>query len=170
MGRKQNVSGLMKEWKETELKEALVYQKERKERFQTEAGIPIERLYTPIDMEKTRFDYVKDLGFPGQYPFTRGRDPLGYRGSFWIFQQYAGYGDAEEANKRYRFLLDRGQTGISIALDLPTQVGLDSDNPMAEGEVGKAGVAIDSLQDLEILLRGILSGRRKNGRGADRLH
>ena len=155
MGRKQDVSALMREWKQTELKEALLHQKERKERFQTEAGIPIERLYTPIDMEKTRFDYLKDLGFPGQYPFTRGRDPLGYRGSFWIFQQYAGYGDAEEANKRYRFLLDRGQTGISIALDLPTQVGLDSDNPMAEGEVGKVGVAIDSLQDLEILLRGI---------------
>jgi methylmalonyl-CoA mutase N-terminal domain/subunit len=129
--------------------------KERKKKFQTESGITIERVYTPTDLEKLGFDYTKDLGLPGQYPFTRGKDFSGYRENFWIFQQYAGFGDAEESNKRYRFLLDHGQTGISIALDLPTQIGIDSDNPLAEGEVGKVGVAIDSLEDLEIIFDGI---------------
>jgi len=143
------------EWEESIVKENLAQQTERKEIFQTESGITIERLYTPIEIEKRGFDYIKDLGFPGQYPFTRGKDPLGYRGNFWIFQQYAGFGDAEEANKRYRFLLDQGQTGISIALDLPTQIGHDSNHPLAEGEVGKVGVAICSLEDLEDIFKGI---------------
>jgi len=129
--------------------------KERKEKFQTESGIPVERVYTATSLERLGFDYTKDLGLPGQYPFTRGKDFSGYRENFWIFQQYAGFGDAEESNKRYRFLLDHGQTGISIALDLPTQIGIDSDNPLAEGEVGKVGVAIDSLEDLEIIFHGI---------------
>jgi len=129
--------------------------KERKEKFQTESGITIERVYTPTDLDKLGFDYPNDLELPGQYPFTRGKDFSGYRENFWIFQQYAGFGDAEESNKRYRFLLDHGQTGISIALDLPTQIGIDSDNPLAEGEVGKVGVAIDSLEDLEIIFDGI---------------
>jgi methylmalonyl-CoA mutase N-terminal domain/subunit len=146
---------LKKEWEEGPVQGALAQQKERKKVFQTESGITIDRLYTPLELEERRFDYAKDLGFSGQYPFTRGKDPLGYRTNFWIFQQYAGYGDAEEANKRYRFLLDRGQTGVSVALDLPTQIGIDSDHPLAEGEVGKVGVAIDSLEDLEILFRGI---------------
>ena len=155
MSHRKELRTLQEEWDKGAVAGALTKQKERKEVFKTESGMEVERLYTPVQLENMGFDYANDLGFPGQYPFTRGRDPLGYRGNFWIFQQYAGYGDAEETNKRYRFLLDRGQTGISIALDLPTQVGLDSDHPMAEGEVGKVGVAIDSLQDLEILLRGI---------------
>jgi methylmalonyl-CoA mutase N-terminal domain/subunit len=128
---------------------------ERKPEFRTMSGIPVNPLYTPQNLEEAGFSYEKDLGLPGQYPFTRGKDPSGYRKNFWIFQQYAGFGDAEEANKRYRFLLERGQTGISIALDLPTQIGLDSDHPLAEGEVGKVGVAIDSLEDVEIMFQGI---------------
>src|SRR4030043_534466 len=143
------------EWEEGPVKEALERQKERKEVFQTGSDITIERLYTPLELEEMGFDYTKDLGFPGQYPFTRGKDPLGYRTNFWIFQQYAGFGDAEEANKRYQFLLDHGQTGLSVALDLPTQIGIDSDHPLAEGEVGKVGVAIDTLKDMEILFNGI---------------
>jgi methylmalonyl-CoA mutase N-terminal domain/subunit len=127
---------------------------ERKE-FRSESGIPIKPLYTPLDLEEQGFDYLRDSGFPGDYPFTRGRDSAGYRESFWLFQQYAGFGDAEEANKRYRFLLEQGQSGISVALDLPTQVGIDSDHPLAEGEVGKVGVAIDSLQDLEAIFQSI---------------
>jgi methylmalonyl-CoA mutase, N-terminal domain len=155
MNREKRLKTLEKEWKEGPVQEAQAQQKERKKRFQTESGIEVDRLYTPLDLENADFDYVKDLGFPGQYPYTRGKDPLGYRANFWIFQQYAGFGDAEEANKRYRFLLDHGQTGISIALDLPTQIGMDSDHPLAEGEVGKVGVAIDSLEDLEVIFRGI---------------
>jgi len=146
---------LEKEWQQGPVKEAQAQKEERKRLFQTDSRIEIDRLYTPLHLEDVGFDYVKDLGFPGQYPYTRGKDPLGYRANFWIFQQYAGFGDAEEANKRYRFLLDHGQTGMSIALDLPTQLGIDSDHPLAEGEVGKVGVAIDSLEDLEVIFKGI---------------
>lgn len=145
----------MADWDEGLVKKPLSSHRERKKVFRTESGIEIDRLYTPLHLENIGFDYIKDSGFPGQYPFTRGKDPLGYRENFWIFQQYAGFGDAEEANKRYRFLLEHGQTGISIALDLPTQIGIDSDHPLAEGEVGKVGVAIDSLEDLEVIFKGI---------------
>jgi len=154
MSRKK-LQGLETEWEQGLLKETLSKHKERKETYQTESGIEIDRLYNPLHLEEIGFEYGNDLGFPGQYPFTRGKDPLGYRANFWIFQQYAGFGDAEEANKRYRFLLDHGQTGISIALDLPTQMGIDSDHPLAEGEVGKVGVAIDSLEDFETIFKGI---------------
>lgn len=143
------------QWIEEIYKEKLRSQGERKQEFTTMSGIPIQPLYTPSDLEDIRFNYRNDLGFPGQYPFTRGMDPSGYRSNFWIFQQYAGFGDAEEASKRYRFLLEKGQTGISIALDLPTQIGLDSDHPLAEGEVGKVGTAVDSLEDIEIMFDGI---------------
>jgi len=146
---------IKKEWEKGPVKEAQAQKNERKEMFQTESGIEVDGLYTPLHLEAINFDYGEDLGFPGQYPFTRGRDPLGYRSNFWIFQQYAGYGDAEEANRRYRYLLDHGQTGISVAFHLPTQIGLDSDHPLAEGEVGKVGVAIDSLEDLETVFKGI---------------
>ncbi len=152
---RQKLEDIKSGWDEGVVKDTLTRQRERKQVFLTESSMPVERLYTPLDMEKRGFDYARDLGFPGQYPFTRGKDPLGYRGNFWIFQQYAGFGDAEEANKRYRFLLDQGQTGISIALDLPTQIGLDSDHPLAEGEVGKVGVSICSLEDLEVIFKGI---------------
>jgi len=146
---------IKKEWEKGPVKEALAQKNERKEMFQTESGVEVDNLYTPLHLEAINFDYGEDLGFPGQYPFTRGKDPLGYRSNFWIFQQYAGYGDAEEANRRYRYLLDHGQTGISVAFHLPTQIGLDSDHPLAEGEVGKVGVAIDSLEDLETVFKGI---------------
>lgn len=146
---------LQEKWENSCVTKALKKQGERKDSFETTSGIEVRRLYTPVDLDEVQFDYEKDLGFPGEYPFTRGIDPLGYRSNFWIFQQYAGFGDAEEANKRYRFLLDHGSSGISIALDLPTQMGIDSDNPLAEGEVGKCGVAIDSLEDLEAIFKGI---------------
>lgn len=136
-------------------KNVIPQQKERKDKFLTESGFEINRLYTQEDLTAQGFKDADPLGFPGFYPFTRCKDPLGYRSNFWIFQQYAGFGDAEEANKRYRFLLDHGQTGMSIALDLPTQIGLDSDNPLAQGEIGKVGVAVDSLEDLEIIFNGI---------------
>lgn len=128
---------------------------ERITAFQTASGIPIERIYTPSDMEKKHFEYVKDLNFPGSYPYTRGKTSMMYRSNLWVFGQYAGLGTAEEANKRYKYLISRGYTGLSVALDLPTQVGLDSDHDLAHGEVGKAGVAIDSLKDIEDLFDGI---------------
>lgn len=122
--------------------------RETKDEFRTGSGIPVERVYTPLDVQ---VDYLRDLGFPGEYPYTRGIQPTMYRGRLWTMRQYAGFGTAEESNKRYRYLLEQGQTGLSVAFDLPTQIGLDSDDPMAEGEVGRVGVAIDSLEDMEIL-------------------
>jgi len=124
-----------------------------KEAVETESRIPMEPLFTPSDLGP--WDYMEKLGFPGDYPFTRGVQPSMYRGRFWTMRQYAGFGTAEESNKRYRYLLDKGQTGLSVAFDLPTQMGLDSDDPLAEGEVGKVGVAIDTLEDMETLLSGI---------------
>ncbi|MFH1124049.1 MAG: methylmalonyl-CoA mutase family protein, partial [Pseudomonadota bacterium] len=121
--------------------------------FGNTSGVPIKRLYTPLDL--VELDYLSDLGFPGDYPFTRGVQPTMYRGRYWTMRQYAGFATAEESNRRYRFLLDQGQTGLSVAFDLPTQIGYDSDHEMAMGEVGKVGVAIDSLQDMEILFGGI---------------
>lgn len=143
------------EWEHGPMQQALDRKKERRERFETESGIEVKPLYTPLDLGETGVDYLNDVGFPGEYPFTRGRNPLGYRQSLWLFSQYAGYGSAEEANKRYRFILDKGSTAVSIAMDLPTQLGYDSDHPMAEGEVGKTGVPIDSLQDIEAIFEGI---------------
>ncbi len=124
-----------------------------RERVETESGIPVEPLFTPSDLGP--WDYMEKLGLPGDYPFTRGVQPSMYRGRFWTMRQYAGFGTAEESNRRYRYLLDKGQTGLSVAFDLPTQMGLDSDDPLAEGEVGKVGVAIDTLEDMETLLSGI---------------
>jgi methylmalonyl-CoA mutase N-terminal domain len=115
------------------------------------------RLYTPLDLEG--FDYERDLGVPGSYPFTRGVQPTMYRGRFWTMRQYAGFATAEESNKRYRYLLEQGQTGLSCAFDLPTQIGYDSDDPIAEGEIGKVGVAIDTLKDMEILFDQIDLGK-----------
>lgn len=125
-------------------------QNERRREFKTDSGIAIEQLYLP-DI----FGYGEKLGTPGEYPFTRGVYPTMYRGRFWTMRQYAGFGTAEESNKRYRYLLAQGTTGLSVAFDLPTQMGYDSDHPMAEGEVGKVGVAIDSLEDVETLFSGI---------------
>ncbi|MFZ5826031.1 MAG: methylmalonyl-CoA mutase family protein, partial [Bacillota bacterium] len=125
---------------------------EQRERFTTNSGMTVDRLYTPADVE---VNYLDDLGFPGEYPFTRGVQPTMYRGRFWTMRQYAGFGTAEESNARYKYLLANGQMGLSVAFDLPTQIGYDSDSPLAEGEVGKVGVAIDSLADMEILFDGI---------------
>ncbi len=122
---------------------------ERKSEFVNTSGIPVGRLYSPLDLEGT--DYLKEVGLPGEYPYTRGVQPTMYRGRFWTMRQYAGFATARESNARYRFLLDQGQTGLSVAFDLPTQIGYDSDDEMAIGEVGKVGVAIDSLKDMEIL-------------------
>ncbi len=127
--------------------------KERKGKFFTSSGIETKKVYTEKDLAD--FSFKQDLGDPGKHPFTRGVYPTMYRGKLWTMRQYAGFGTAEESNKRYRFLLSQGQTGISVAFDLPTQLGLDSDNPLSHGEVGKVGVAIDSLEDMEILFRRI---------------
>jgi methylmalonyl-CoA mutase N-terminal domain/subunit len=126
---------------------------ERRQEFVNTSGIPIHRLYTPLDMEG--FDYLEKLGMPGQYPYTRAVQPTAYRGRLWTMRQYAGFGSAEETNERYHFLLKSGQTGLSVAFDLPTQIGFDSDHSLAQGEVGKVGVAIDSLWDMEQLFAGI---------------
>jgi methylmalonyl-CoA mutase N-terminal domain/subunit len=124
---------------------------ERRERFATTSGIEIKRLYDPQDIAD--LDYESDLGFPGEYPFTRGVQPTMYRGRLWTMRQYAGFGTAEESNRRYRYLLEQGQTGLSVAFDLPTQMGRDPDHPLARGEVGRVGVAMSSLADMETLLR-----------------
>jgi len=155
MSEQKELAALKAEWEQGPVREALSRQKEQKERFQTDSGIEVKALYTPLDLEEIGFDYTRDLGFPGRYPFTRGNNPLGYRQGLWETVQYSGYGDAEVANKRPRFILDKGINILSIALDFPTQLGYDSDHPRAEGEVGKVGVAIDSLQDVEALFKGV---------------
>jgi methylmalonyl-CoA mutase N-terminal domain/subunit len=125
---------------------------ERKPEFQTPSGIPVPPILTPSDPDP---DYMDQLGFPGEYPFTRGVQPTMYRGRFWTMRQYAGYASSEESNRRYRYLLEQGQTGISVAFDLPTQIGYDADDPMSQGEVGKVGVSISSLGDMETLFHQI---------------
>jgi methylmalonyl-CoA mutase, N-terminal domain len=126
---------------------------ERKERFATLSGLPIDRLYTQDDLSSA--DPEASIGYPGEFPYTRGIYPTMYRGRLWTMRQYAGFGTAVESNQRYRYLLSKGQAGLSVAFDLPTQIGMDSDHPLALGEVGKVGVAIDSLEDMETLFEGI---------------
>jgi methylmalonyl-CoA mutase N-terminal domain/subunit len=140
-------------WETQILHKALERLPERKALFATASGIPLDRLFTPLDL--AGMDYQTALGFPGEYPFTRGVQPSMYRGRFWTMRQYAGFGTAEESNQRYKYLLNQGQTGLSVAFDLPTQIGYDSDHVMAAGEVGKVGVAIDSRRDMEQLFDGI---------------
>jgi methylmalonyl-CoA mutase N-terminal domain/subunit len=153
MSNSDSVAKAQQEWEDSVLKKALSRSPERKERFQTTSDIEIKRVYTNAD---TQADAYQDkLDFPGQYPFTRGVQPTMYRGRYWTMRQYAGFGTAEESNQRYRYLLEQGQTGLSVAFDLPTQMGRDSDHVLASGEVGRAGVAIDSLADMETLLNGI---------------
>ena len=122
---------------------------ERSGSFETPSGIPIQRVFSPLDVSEMEF--MKDVGLPGEFPFTRGIQSNMYRGRFWTMRQYAGYGTAADTNQRYRYLLEHGQTGLSVAFDLPTQIGYDSDHPLAEGEVGKVGVAIDSVKDMALL-------------------
>ena len=136
------------EWEEKNVKPILERFPERRAQFETLSGIPLDRACTPADVD---VDYLEDLGFPGQYPFTRGVQPTMYRGRFWTMRQYAGYAAAEESNARYKYLLEQGQTGLSVAFDLPTQIGYDADDPLAEGEVGKVGVSISSLEDMRTL-------------------
>ena len=141
-----------KNWQETVVAKNIAKAPERKPRFLTSSNIEMERCFAP------GFDYPgydEQLGFPGQYPFTRGVQPTMYRGRFWTMRQYAGFGTAKESNERYKYLLKAGQTGLSVAFDLPTQMGYDSDHGMSQGEVGKVGVAIDSLADMEVLFDGI---------------
>ena len=152
---KEEISEIKKtaeKW-EKEVEAKLSRNPERKLVFKTSSDTIIKRTYTPEDLEG--LDYVKDLGMPGEYPYTRGVQSTMFRGRFWTMRQYAGFATAEESNKRYKYLLGAGQTGLSVAFDLPTQIGYDSDHPLSEGEVGKVGVAIDSLKDMEILFDGI---------------
>src|SRR5579883_1493192 len=139
-------------WERETLATTLRKAPERDAVFATSSA-PVKRLYTPLDIAE--LDYERDLGFPGEFPFTRGIQPTMYRGRLWSMRQYAGYGTPEETNRRFRYLLAEGQTGLSVAFDLPTQLGYDSDDPMAAGEVGQVGVAIDSLRDMETLFDGI---------------
>ena len=128
---------------------------QRKERFETESGLPVERVHTPEQLERDSFDPQRDLGQPGEYPYTRGIYPDMYRRRLWTMRQYSGYATPEESNRRYRYLLEQGQTGLSVAFDLPTQTGYDSDHPLARAEVGKVGVPVSSLADMEVLFKGI---------------
>jgi methylmalonyl-CoA mutase N-terminal domain/subunit len=153
MSAADDVKRAQQAWEEQLLKRTLSRAPERRERFETTSGIEVKRLYTPQERAEER--YVERVGFPGMYPFTRGVQPTTYRGRFWTMRQYAGFGTAEESNRRYRYLLEQGQTGLSVAFDLPTQMGRDSDHPRARGEVGRVGVAIDSLADMETLMAGI---------------
>ncbi len=141
------------EWRQGTLAPTLKRFPERGEHFETSSGLAIDGLYTPEDLGG--FGYARDLGYPGEYPFTRGIQPTMYRSRLWTMRQYAGFASAEESNRRYRYLLEQGQTGLSVAFDLPTQIGYDSDHPMAQGEVGRVGVPIDTLEDMEALFAGI---------------
>ncbi|NPV66471.1 MAG: methylmalonyl-CoA mutase family protein [Anaerolineae bacterium] len=144
--------GSREQWETDVLARALARFPERRETFVTSSGILLQRLYTPEDVPA---DYETTQGYPGQYPFTRGVQPTMYRGRLWTMRQYAGYASAEESNARYRYLLEQGQTGLSVAFDLPTQIGYDADHPMALGEVGRVGVSISSLRDMARLFEGI---------------
>lgn len=146
---KSKVQDAYKNWEDTNYKKAIQRFPERKEEFSSQSFTPVKPLYLPNDFNIE--DYNEKLGFPGEYPYTRGVQPTMYRGRFWTMRQYAGFGTAKESNERYRYLLSQGQSGLSVAFDLPTQIGYDSDDPMALGEVGKVGVAIDTLADMEIL-------------------
>lgn len=140
-------------WEEKVLNKTLGKTPESKEEFKSVSGAVVERLYTPEDIAD--IDYETEIGYPGQYPFTRGFQPTMYRGKNWTMRMYAGFATAEESNERYKYLVSQGSTGLSVAFDLPTQIGYDSDHSLAQGEVGKVGVAIDSLNDMEILFNGI---------------
>lgn len=144
------------QWEETTLKQTLERKPERKEQFITQSSVPIERVYTPLDIPD--FDYQRDLGNPGEYPYTRGVHATGYRGRPWTMRMFAGFGTAEETNERFKYLVENGNMGLSVAFDLATLMGYDTDAPEALGEFGKCGVAISSLKDMEILFDGIPMG------------
>ncbi len=146
-------SSSKKEWRKATLDPSVHQQPERNAAFQTDSGLEIDCAYTPEDLNGA--GYHDKVGYPGELPFTRGVYPSMYRGRLWTMRQYAGYATPEESNRRYRYLLEQGQTGLSVAFDLPTQTGYDSDHPLAQGEVGKVGVPIDTLYDMEVLFQGI---------------
>ena len=152
MSEKDKIEEALKGW-EAKVEKSLAKFPERKANFVTGSNAPVRRLYTPLDLEKR--DTLESIGLPGEFPYTRGVQSTMYRGRFWTMRQYAGFASAEESNARYKFLLAQGQTGLSVAFDLPTQIGYDSDHALAAGEVGKVGVAIDSLEDMETLFGGI---------------
>ncbi|MEJ2446945.1 MAG: methylmalonyl-CoA mutase family protein [Anaerolineales bacterium] len=143
----------LERWERETLQESLDRFPERRSQFITTSSEPVERLYTPADLQQK--DYLEEIGFPGQYPFTRGVHPTMYRSRLWTMRMFAGFGTAEETNQRFRYLLDQGQTGLSIAFDMATLMGYDTDAPEAEGEFGRCGVAVSSLRDMEILLDGL---------------
>src|SRR4026209_882235 len=149
----KELQDLLEKWEETSLKKALASLPERADQFITTSSEPINRLYTPLDVADN--DYDSTLGLPGEYPFTRGVHPTLHRSKLWTMRMFAGFGTAEETNARFKYLLDQGQTGLSIAFDMPTLYGRDTDHPLVEGEFGKCGVAISSLADMEILLDGL---------------
>ncbi len=149
----EKVKAGKEKWEQGSVQKTLSKAPERRKTFTSISNIPVERLYTPWDV--ANLDYGNDLGFPGEFPFTRGVQPTMYRGRFWTMRQYAGFGSARESNERYRYLLQQGQTGLSVAFDLPTQAGYDSDHPLSMGEVGKVGVAIDSIEDMRVLFDSI---------------
>ena len=141
------------EWKENVLEPTLKRSPERQDKFSVSSGVELDTVYTPEDLDS--FNYNRDLGYPGCYPYTRGVQPTMYRGKLWTMRQYAGFGTPDESNQRFKYLLDMGQTGLSVAFDLPTQIGYDSDHLLARGEVGRVGVAVDTLRDMEIMFDGI---------------
>src|SRR5947209_4882003 len=143
-------------WEETTLHQSLARFPERMDEFITTSSEPVKRLYTPLDIAGD--DYVAAVGFPGQYPYTRGIHPTLHRGRLWTMRMFAGFGTAEETNERFKYLLAHGQTGLSVAFDLPTLYGYDTDSPETLGEFGKCGVGISSLADMEILLDGLPLG------------
>jgi methylmalonyl-CoA mutase N-terminal domain/subunit len=149
----EKIQDKYKKWEEGSYNKSTAKNPERQKEFTTISFTPVKPLYTPVDAGSN--EYNEKVGFPGEYPFTRGVQPTMYRGKFWTMRQYAGFGTAKESNERYRYLLSQGQAGLSVAFDLPTQIGYDSDDPIAEGEVGKVGVAIDTLADMEILFQDI---------------
>lgn len=149
------MSNSKEEWRRNSLDPATARFPQRQESFQTDSGIDIDPVYTAEDLSDSKLDYLKDIGFPGEYPYTRGVQPNTYRGRIWTMRQYSGYATAADTNERFRYLLDQGQTGLSVAFDLPTQIGYDSDHPLSQGEVGKVGVPICSLEDMETLFKDI---------------
>jgi methylmalonyl-CoA mutase N-terminal domain/subunit len=148
----EDIRNQTQHWNE-KIEKTLSKNPERRKDFQTTSGIEVRRVFSPPDIAES--DYSRDLNVPGEFPYTRGVQPTMYRGRFWTMRQYAGFGSAEDTNRRYRYLLEHGQTGLSVAFDLPTQIGYNSDHPLAQGEVGKVGVAVSSLQDMEVLFNQI---------------
>ena len=144
-----------KDWEQHTLKPSIERFGESSDHFTTDSGLEIDAVYSVEDYDQTSASYIENLGFPGEYPYTRGVQPSMYRGRLWTMRQYSGYSTAKDTNERFKYLLEQGQTGLSVAFDLPTQIGYDSDHPFSNGEVGKVGVPISSLEDMEILLDSI---------------